>query len=117
MEFRDLIEALTTADTLAARQWVADAQRANVRWTDVPHPGDLAADWLAVAAGVVEMLAARAGQPSPAWSAQVAAAPRTVFLVRSAETMPRLRKLCEEQGPEPLRRRRILAPPDFLTAA
>jgi hypothetical protein len=40
-----------------------------------------------------------------------------VFLVRAAESMPRLRRLCEEQSPEPLRRRRLLAPPDFLTAA
>jgi hypothetical protein len=37
--------------------------------------------------------------------------------VAAAETLPRLRRLCEEEGPEPLRRRGLLAPPDFLTAA
>jgi hypothetical protein len=40
-----------------------------------------------------------------------------MFVVKSAETMPRLRHLCETQSPEPLRRRGFLAPPDFLTFA
>jgi hypothetical protein len=31
--------------------------------------------------------------------------------------LPRLRRLCEEEGPEPLRRRGFLAPPEFLTFA
>jgi len=31
--------------------------------------------------------------------------------------MPRLRRLCEEEGPAPLRERGILAPPEFLTWA
>ena len=35
----------------------------------------------------------------------------------AAETMPRLRRACETEGPEPLRRRRLLAPPEFLTSA
>lgn len=47
----------------------------------------------------------------------VPAAPRTLFLVRSAATMPRLRTACEQEGPEPLRRRGLLAPPGFLTMA
>ena len=71
----------------------------------------------AVAAGVVELLSGRAGEPPPAWTADVQAAPRTVVLVRAADSMPRLRRVCEEEGPEPLRRRGILAPPDFLTFA
>jgi len=37
--------------------------------------------------------------------------------VRAALTMPRLRRLCEVEGPEPLRRRAVMAPPDFLTIA
>jgi hypothetical protein len=31
--------------------------------------------------------------------------------------MPRLRRLCESEGPEPLRRRGLFAPPEFLTHA
>jgi hypothetical protein len=72
---------------------------------------------MAVAAGIVETLATRAGQATAPWTSEVPAAAKTVFLVRAAQTMPRLRRMCEEEGPEPLRRRRLMAPPDFLTAA
>jgi len=34
---------------------------------------------------------------------------------RAAKAMPRLRRLFEQDGPEPLRRRGILAPPALLT--
>jgi hypothetical protein len=63
------------------------------------------------------MMAERQGKRPAAWTGAVPAAPRRVFLVKAAESMPRLRRLCEEEGPEPLRRRELLAPPDFLTAA
>jgi hypothetical protein len=117
MDIRDLVHSLMSNDPLTARQWVADATRAGMAWQEIGRPFGLDATELAVAAGVVELLASRMGQPAPAWTNQIPAAPATVFLVRSAQTMPQLRKLCEEHGPEPLRRRGILAPPDFLTAA
>jgi hypothetical protein len=117
MDLVDLVRALLSGDTLAARQWVADAQRAGLAWADVPRPDGLDAVGLAVAAGMAEMLAMRANQAPPAWVTDVACAPDVVYLVKAAESMPRLRRLCETEGSEPLRRRRILAPPDFLTAA
>ena len=116
MELTDLVRALLSHDTLAAREWVSDAGRAGLSWTSLPRPCGLDAAAMAVAAGVAEMLAARAGQTPPAWTSDVAAAPEPIFLVRFAEHMPRLKRMCEEEGPEPLRRR-LLAPPDFLTAA
>jgi hypothetical protein len=117
MDLRDLVTALLASDALTARQWVADATRADIRWMKVPRPGGLDPVGMAVAAGIVETLAERAGQEAAPWTREVPAAPETVFLVRAARTMPRLRRMCEEEGPEPLRRRRLLAPPDFLTAA
>lgn len=117
MELRDLVEALLRGDALSARQWVADAARCRLSWSDLPSPMDLSPVGSAVAASVVELMASRAGQPAPRWARAAPASPTTVFLVRAAETMPRLRRLCEEEGPEPLRKRRILAPPEFLTWA
>jgi len=117
MELRDLVLALTEGKPLDARQWVADAARAGFVWSVVPAPLNLTPSQLAVAAGVAEMLASRAGQAPPSWVRDVPASPHRVLLVRSAQTMPRLLRLCEEEGPEPLRRRNILAPPDFLAAA
>jgi hypothetical protein len=117
MDLRDLVRALLSYDTLVARQWVADSQRTEMDWTSVPEPSDLDSVGMSVAAAVAELLAERAGQAPPAWTKAVEATPTRVFLVRAAQTMPRLRQLCEQEGPEPLRRRGILAPPEFLKVA
>jgi hypothetical protein len=117
VDLRDLVKALLQFETLTARQWLADAARSGFIWSDVPSPDGLDDTERAVAAGVAELLAARAGQPPPPWAAAIPPAPKTLFLVRSAATMPRLRTACEREGPEPLRRRRLLAPPGFLTIA
>ena len=117
MDLRDLVRALLGFDALTARQWLADAQRAGLVWAEVPAPAGLDATELAAAAGVAELLASRSGQPAPDWTAAVPPAPQRLFLVRAASTMPRLRAACEREGPEPLRRRGLLAPPDFLSVA
>ncbi len=117
MELSHLVRALLAGDVLAARQWVADAKRSGFGWPDAPQPEGLGPKELAVAAGVAELLAGRAGQQNPPWTARVGAGPEPILLVRAASFLPRLRRLCEEEGPEPLRRRGILAPPGFLTAA
>ena len=117
MDLRDLVEALVARDALTARQWAADAVREGLIWTSTPRPVGLGALELAVAAGVVELFASRCRQAPPPWTATVGGAPQPLYLVRAAEIMPRLRRLCETEGPEPLRVRRIYAPPDFLTAA
>lgn len=117
MDLKDLVRALLRWDALSARQWLADARRSGLAWTDVPAPVGLDATELATAAGVAEMLAERTGQSPPSWTAIVPSAPAKFFLVRFAKTMPRLRTLCEQEGPEPLRRRGLLAPPEFLRIA
>jgi hypothetical protein len=117
VDLRDLVHALVSREALRARQWVADAERAGFDWTRVAEPRGLDPLGLAVAASVVEMMAERRGRQPPLWTSAVPAAPQRLFLVRAAESLPRLRRLCEQEGPEPLRRRGLLAPPDFLTAA
>jgi len=117
MELRDLVDALLARDALSARQWVANATRDGVIWAQVLRPTGWTALELAVAAGVVEVFAMRSHQSPPSWTAAVGAAPEPHSLVRAAETMPRLRRSCETEGPEPLRARQVYAPPEFLTAA
>src|SRR5262245_9470851 len=109
--------ALLSHDALAAREWVSEAERSGFVWSEVPPPSGLDPTASALAAGITELLASRARQSPPAWTAGVPPAPTTIYLVRAAETMPRLRALCEREGPEPLRRRGFLAPPEFLTIA
>lgn len=117
MELRELVSALLSFDAITARQWVADSMRQGVSWNAVPKPSDLTPLELRVAAGVVELLASRAGQRPPSWVDEIEGTVTQVWLVKAADTMPRLRRLCEEEGPEPLRRRGIFAPPEFLTVA
>ena len=117
MDIRDLLRALLAFDAIGARQWVADAMRSNVQWQQVTMPEGLDAIEMALAAGLVELFAARGGQHPPAWTVDVPPVPTAMFLVRAASSMPRLRRLCETEGPESLRKRGLYAPPDFLMTA
>ncbi len=117
MKLSDLLEAILSHDALAARQWVADAERGSFDWSAVDFPARGDATYRALAAAVVELFAERVGVVPPDWTAIVGAAPEPVYLVKAASTMRRLRELCESEAPEPLRRRLIYAPPDFLRVA
>lgn len=117
MDLRDLVKALLSYDAIAARQWIADARRARFAWSRVEEPAGLSHVERAVAAAVVELQANRSGEPPPAWTADIGALSTPLLLVRAASEMPRLRRTCERDGPEPLRRRNLLAPPEFLTIA
>src|SRR2546430_11767530 len=66
MDLRDLVEAILGGDLLTARQWVADAQREPVNWESLEYPSGFSGRELTVAAGLVELLARRAGNKSPA---------------------------------------------------
>lgn len=117
VELHDLIRALLASDALTARQWVADASRCGLQWRTMPKPALESRTELSLAAGIVELLAQRSGQTAPSWTAEVPGVQEDLYLVRAAQSMPHLRRLCVEEGPEPLRKRRIFAPPGFLTAA
>ena len=117
MDLRDLATALHRHDALGARAWVAESVRQDFDWPSAPRPEGLDRIALAIAAGMAELLATRAGKQPPSWTADVAGLSEPFSLVRAAAVMPRLRRLCETEGPEPLRSRGLLAPPEFLTAA
>lgn len=117
MDLRDLVNALLSFNALAARQWVADSLREGFVWASAPVSLGLDPIGLGMAAGVAKLLAERAGQVPPSWVSSVDVAPTPVYLMKTALTMPRLRRLFEQEGPEPLRRRGILASPEFLEVA
>lgn len=117
MDLRELVDALAGGDALRARVFMREAQVQHHDWGATDMPARLDRNGLAIAAGVVELMCQREGVLPPGWTAGVEAASDDVFLVRAAQTMPRLRKLCIEEGPWPLRRRRIFVPPEFLSAA
>jgi hypothetical protein len=113
----EVVQAAKRGDDLVVRQWVADCRLEHVDWSVLKKPMNIVGDDLAVVAGLVEIMAANALQSPPAWTNNVGAASEDVYLVPSAREMRRTRELCKTQGPEPMRKRRILALPGYLTIA
>jgi hypothetical protein len=114
MDLRDLVRAILSGDLLSARQWVADAQRVSIRWEGVGEPSGLDERELTVAAGLAEMLAIRSGVAPPAWTVAIGPQEVPLFLDPGLEDMPRTAARAKIDGPEPLRRRNLIASPDFL---
>lgn len=112
-----LAQAALAGDALGLRALVQDWLLENPRISDAPAPDSSDAAVLVVAAGLVELLAERRQALPPEWTRRVGAAPTPIFLVRAARRMKRLRHLCETEAPQPLRRRNLLAPPDYLQSA
>lgn len=117
MDIRDLVRTLLTHDLLNARQYVADAYRSGVDWSRITIPLGLTDIEMSVAAGLVELFASRTGVTPPNWTHAIGAAPRAVILDPGLEQMPRSFERARTAGPEPLRRRNIVALPDFLEVA
>jgi len=69
---------------------------------------------LAGLAALLDFFAQRTGQPAPAWASAISGLPAARFLLRSAATPKRLRRMCEEESPGPLKRRNLFAPADYL---
>jgi len=70
---------------------------------------------MVVAAALIELLAIRKGEEPPAWAVETGGLEEPFFLLKMAATMKNLRVLCETQAPEPLRKRLLYAPPNYLT--
>lgn len=104
-------------DHLVLRSLAHDFLRDHPRLANVPQPQTNRAEVLAVAAGLIELLANRVGQAAPNWTRAVGPLAEPFLLLESALRMKRLRTLCETESPEPLRKRKLYAPPDFLTFA
>jgi hypothetical protein len=117
MDVHKLVTALLAGDLLIARQCVADALRAGVQWEQLARPADLSPREMSVAAGVIELLATRSGGTPPAWTKTIGGLAEAIVLDPGLEQMPRSFERARTAGPESLRRRNIVALPDFLDVA
>lgn len=112
-----LAEAALQRDNLRLRSLVQDIIHANINWSVIARPTTKDVRLLALSAALVELLAMRQNQTPSVWTKEIGALPEPFFLIKSAETMKRLRVLCETEAPEPLRKRHLYAPPNFLEFA
>lgn len=117
VQLEQLAAAALAQDALKLRSLVQDWLREHPDLTDCPRPQTSDLELLTVAAALVELFAQRAGQDAPAWTALVGPLSQPRYLVRSAQTMQRLRRMCRQDSPDPLRRRNLFAPADFLAFA
>jgi hypothetical protein len=117
MQLHELVRAVLAGDLITARQLVADAQRMKTNWDRLAQPRGLSARELTVAAALTELLAVRAGERPPLWTAAVGPSRDTIVLDPGLEQMPRSFARAKISGPEALRRRNLIALPDFLSVA
>src|SRR5262245_55995214 len=112
-----LAVAALKRESLLLRSLTQDLLRENPNLSECPKPKTNDSRILAAAASLVELLAMRLRQAPPTWTKDVGALPEPVYLLKAAESMKRLRELCEIGAPEPLRKRGFFAPPNFLEFA
>jgi hypothetical protein len=116
-QIEQLAQAALERDHLKLRGLVQDLTRANVDFSLVPRPSTQDTRLLAITASLVELLALRQKQTAPAWTKEIGPLKEPFFMLESASSMKRLRTLCETQSPEPMRKRKLYAPPHFLEFA
>ena len=112
-----LARASLNRDSLMVRSLAQDLLRSTRNFATLPRPTTNDAQLLVVAAALAELLALRQRQTPPAWTQEIGSLKEPFFLLESAERMRHLRMLCETQSPEPLRKRGLFAPPNFLEFA
>lgn len=117
MNLVELVRSLLSGDLLTARQQASDALRDRVQWERLERPRDLDDREMCVAAGIVELLATRSGSAAPVWTQAIGPLQELLILDPGLDQMPRSFARAKSAGPEPLRRRNLVALPDFLDVA
>ena len=114
VKIESIAEAALREDSLQARSLTQDLLREKPDLSRYARPSISDARLLALTAGLLELFAQRLHQNPPEWTREVGPAPEPLWLVSAARTMKRLRQLCETEAHEPLRKRGLYAPPNFL---
>ena len=113
----ELVRAIFAERDLEARQMVMDLHALPQRFSDIPKPETADAEELVLAAALVELFADRRGEAAPAWTQQVGGFAQQRFLMGDPLRYPRFYARCVAETPEPLKRRNLIAPRDYLTFA
>jgi len=109
--------AALNRESLLLRSLTQDLLSENPNLSEYPRPETNDSRILSAAASLVELFAFRLRQAPPLWTRDVGPLPEPIYLLKAAESMKRLRVLCENESPEPLRKRGFYAPPNFLEFA
>lgn len=114
VKIEELAIAVLAYDTLRARDMIPAFFDPMLSLALVPKPKTENRELLVTSAALLELISLRRGQTPPEWTEEIGSLAQTRYLLKAAESMRRLRSLCENESPEPLRKRGLLAPPNFL---
>jgi hypothetical protein len=112
-----IVNAALAQESLQLRSLIQQFLRTQPNFADLPVPTTNDPIKFALAAAIVELLAQQSNQEPPQWTIQAQSLTTPMFLLKSAEKMKRLRQLCIEESPLPLRSRGFYAPPNYLSYA
>ena len=111
---QEMAEALLNRNDLRLRQLVQSWLRSKPNATEARRPTTQDQNTLVVSAALVELLALRLNQKPPTWAETVGGLEQPFFVMKLAERPGFTRDLCLREAPEPLKRRNIFTPPNFL---
>ena len=112
-----IVQAALTQDALFLRSLVQQFMRSQPQLEELPVFQTDDPVEFALAAAILELLAEQIDQTPPKWTAEADSLTEPIFLLKSASSMKRLRQLCVEESPLPLKRRGFYAPPNYLRFA
>jgi len=112
-----IVNAALAQESLQLRSLIQQFSRTNPDFGELPIPATNDPTKFALAASIVELLAQQSDQEPPSWTANAPSLVEPIFLLKSVATMKRLRQLCIEESPAPLKKRGFYAPPNYLTSA
>lgn len=110
----EIVNAALAHEALKLRSLTQEFLHTNPSFGELPKPVTNDPTKFALAAAIVELLAQQAEQKPPVWTAEAQSVSEPIFLLKSAEKMKRLRQLCLEKAPLPLKKRGFYAPPNYL---
>jgi hypothetical protein len=113
-DIESIAHAILNEDALLARSLTQDYLRARPLLRETKSPSVQDARVLVLAAALVELFAMRSNQAPPTWTQVIGTLPEPVYLLKSAYKMKRLRELCRQHSPEPLKKRNLFAPANYL---
>ena len=113
----DLVRAILAEHDLEARQLTLDLSDLTQRFSTVAKPDTQNHEELVLAAALVELFAARRNEVAPDWTAQIGGLDKPRYLLGDPTRYPRFYARCVRESPEPLKRRNLIAPNDYLSFA
>ena len=112
-----IVNAALAQESLQLRGLIQQFLHTNPNFGELPMFATNNPIKFALAASIVELLAQQSGQEPPSWASRAPALVEPMFLLKSAVKMKRLRQLCIEESPLPLKKRVFYAPPNYLSFA